>query len=98
LGELKFPEVEDLAMRNFLALTAFAGLLTLSAAAQSAPVAANPVTRTTKAVNYRLRGNDVKIEFHGTELMGNAIGEAKVAGKKSSVEIDARFENLDDPT
>ncbi len=57
-----------------------------------------PVHRTTKAVNYRLRGDAVKIDFHGTELMQSASGEAKVAGKKSSVEIDAKFENLDDPT
>jgi hypothetical protein len=85
-------------MRKLLAFIALPGLLALSAAAQSTPSPANPVTRTTKAVNYRLRGNDVKVEFHGTELMGNATGEAKVAGKKSSVEIDARFENLDDPT
>jgi len=53
---------------------------------------------TTKAVNYRLRGDAVKVDFHGTELMQNASGEAKVTGKKSSVEIDAKFEGLDDPT
>jgi outer membrane protein OmpA-like peptidoglycan-associated protein len=57
-----------------------------------------PVHRTTKAVNYRLRGDAVKIDFHGTELMQNASGEAKVTGKKSSVEIDAKFDGLDDPT
>src|SRR6202047_3470602 len=85
-------------MRKFLALIALSGLMALSAAAQNAPVSATPVTRTTKAVNYRLRGNDVKVDFRGTDLMGNASGEAKVAGKKSSVEIDAKFENLDDPT
>lgn len=56
------------------------------------------VYRTTKAVNYRLRGDAVKIDFHGTELMQNASGEAKVTGKKSNVEIDAKFDGLDDPT
>ena len=40
----------------------------------------------------------MKIDFHGTELMQNASGEAKVTGKKSSVEIDAKFDGLDDPT
>src|SRR5438445_388093 len=79
-------------MRKLLAFIALPGLLVLSAAAQSTPSPSNPVTRTTKAVNYRLRGNDVKVDFHGTELMANATGEAKVAGKKSSVEIDAMFE------
>ncbi|MBZ5530049.1 MAG: OmpA family protein [Acidobacteriia bacterium] len=56
------------------------------------------VSRTTKAVNYRLRTDTVKVEFHGTDLMANATGEARVTGKKSSIEIDAKFENLDDPT
>src|SRR5450432_34001 len=85
-------------MRKILALITLAGLSALSAAAQNNPAATSPVTRTTKAVNYRLRGNDVKVDFHGTDLMGSATGEARVAGKKSSVEIDAKFENLDDPT
>jgi outer membrane protein OmpA-like peptidoglycan-associated protein len=66
--------------------------------AQSAAPQSTPVHRTTKAVNYRLRGDSVKVDFHGTELMQNASGEAKVTGKKSSVEIDAKFEGLDDPT
>jgi outer membrane protein OmpA-like peptidoglycan-associated protein len=65
---------------------------------QSAAPGLTPVHRTTKAVNYRLRGDTVKVDFHGTELMQNASGEAKVTGKKSSVEIDAKFEGLDDPT
>src|SRR5450432_3062884 len=85
-------------MRKILALITLAGLSALSAAAQNNPAATSPVTRTTKAVNYRLRGNDVKVDFHGTDLMGSATGEARVAGKKSSVEIDAKFEGLNDPT
>jgi len=67
---------------------------------RSEPPAASPastVSRTTKAVNYRLRNDAVKIDFRGTELMQNASGEAKVTGKKSSVEIEAKFEGLDDP-
>jgi len=56
------------------------------------------VLRTTTAINYRLRNEALNIGFHGTELMSGATGEAKVEGKKSSIEIDAKFENLDDPT
>jgi len=86
-------------MKKCLAILALFGS-TLFAAGQNQPAGSKPanVSRTTKAVNYRLRGDDVKVEFHGTELMASAIGEARVSGKKSSVEIDARFENLDDPT
>jgi outer membrane protein OmpA-like peptidoglycan-associated protein len=75
-----------------LAASSVAGL------GQAAAPGSTPVHRTTKAVNYRLRGDAVKVDFHGTELMQNASGEAKVTGKKSSVEIDAKFEGLDDPT
>jgi outer membrane protein OmpA-like peptidoglycan-associated protein len=80
----------------FLAL--YLAAFSASGLAQSAPAQATPVHRTTKAVNYRLRGDAIKIDFHGTELMQNASGEAKVTGKKSNVEIDAKFDGLDDPT
>jgi outer membrane protein OmpA-like peptidoglycan-associated protein len=93
-------------MKKYPAIFALLCIVSLPAAAQAQspaqapaqPPQSAPVHRTTKAVNYRLRGDAVKVDFHGTELMQNASGEAKVAGKKSSVEIDAKFEGLDDPT
>ena len=87
-------------MKQCLAFFLFLCLVASSVAGlgQSVAPASAPVHRTTKAVNYRLRGDTVKVDFHGTELMQNASGEAKVTGKKSSVEIDAKFEGLDDPT
>jgi outer membrane protein OmpA-like peptidoglycan-associated protein len=74
--------------------------VTIVAAAQSTPATSQSgsVSRTIKAVNYRLRGNAVNVDFHGTELMSGATGQARVEGKKSSVEIDAKFDGLDDPT
>src|SRR5215472_17690405 len=76
----------------------FAVLCGLAAAqAQTAAPAAGPVSRTTKAVNYRHSG-DTKIDFRGTELMQQASGEANVASKNSRVEIDAKFDNVDDAT
>jgi outer membrane protein OmpA-like peptidoglycan-associated protein len=87
-------------MKQRLAFFLFVCMVAFSATglAQSATPQSAPVQRTTKAVNYRLRGDAVKVDFRGTELMQNASGEAKVAGKKSSVEIDAKFDGLDDPT
>ncbi|MGE5324984.1 MAG: OmpA family protein [Actinomycetota bacterium] len=87
-------------MKKSLAVLGVLFCFSLLAAGQSQPNSSQPasVSRSTKAVNYRLRGDDVRIDFRGTDLMPSAIGEAKVAGKKSNVEIDARFENLDDPT
>src|ERR1041384_4565401 len=86
-------------MKKYLAFIITLCLAVSVAAQAPAPALQSaPVHRTTKAVNYRLRGDAVKIDFHGTELMQNASGEAKVTGKKSSVEIDAKFDFLDDPT
>jgi outer membrane protein OmpA-like peptidoglycan-associated protein len=75
----------------------------LSSAQTSAPTRApfsaktEPVVRTTKALHYR-PGSNVKIEFRGTELMQNASGEAKVEGKKTNIEVDAKFEGMDSAT
>jgi outer membrane protein OmpA-like peptidoglycan-associated protein len=56
-----------------------------------------PVVRTTKALHYR-PGANVKIEFRGTELMQSASGEARVEGKKTNIEVDAKFEGMDSAT
>src|ERR1700759_985841 len=86
-------------MKKYLALFVFVlATFSVRAAAQTATAQTTPVHRTTKAVNYRLRGDTIKVDFHGTELMGNASGKAKVTGKKSNVEIEAKFDGLDDPT
>ena len=71
----------------------------LSTAQTQAPIPAQsaPVVRTTKALHYR-PGTNVKIEFRGTELMQNASGEAKVEGKKTNIEVDAKFEGMDSAT
>jgi outer membrane protein OmpA-like peptidoglycan-associated protein len=87
-------------MRRQLAVCILSFLAAGTAVAQNQPQnqQASSVFRTTTAINYRLRGDGLNVGFHGTELMAGASGEAKVEGKKSSIEIDAKFENLDDPT
>lgn len=62
------------------------------------PTYANTVSRTTKAVHYRLQGGTTKISFSGTDLLQRASGEAKVEGKKVNFEIDVKFQNLEDAT
>ncbi len=49
-------------------------------------------------MHYRLQGGSVKVDFRGTDLMQRAAGEAKVEGKKTNFEIDAKFEGLEDAT
>jgi outer membrane protein OmpA-like peptidoglycan-associated protein len=70
------------------------------APAQTQPAAAKPTTvvRTTKALHYRPQGSSVKIAFQGTDAMSSATGEAKVEGKKTNIEIDAKFQGLEDAT
>src|SRR5437016_456097 len=84
----------------FLAVTGILGILAVPALGQ-APLSASPpktVSRTTKAVNYRRAGGSTKIDFQGTELMQQAVGEAKVQNKGSRTEIEAKFAGLDEAT
>jgi len=64
----------------FLAATGILGILAVPALGQAPPSASPPktVSRTTKAVNYRRAGGSTRIDFQGTELMQQAVGEAKV--------------------
>jgi len=85
-----------------LAVLVFAAA-TLSFAQTATSVSANPtsattVSRTTKAVHYRLQGGNTKVDFRGTDLLQGATGEAKVEGKKTNFEIDAKFQGLEDAT
>ena len=64
----------------------------------SVPANAATISRTTKAMHYREQGGTSKIEFQGTDLMSRASGEAKVEGKKTNLEIEAKFQGLEDAT
>ena len=56
------------------------------------------VGRTTRAVNYRPRRGETKIDFSGTALMPTARGYATVSGEKGYILVDARFDKLQPPT
>ncbi|HLW86585.1 MAG TPA: OmpA family protein [Candidatus Sulfotelmatobacter sp.] len=71
------------------------GAVTTSAAA---PADAAVVSRTTRAVHYRLQGGSARVDFQGTDLLQRASGEAKVEGKKTNFQIEAKFQNLEDAT
>ena len=78
----------------FAASTALAVAQTTTPASSSAAT----VSRTTKAMHYRLQGGSTKVDFRGTDQLQSATGEAKVEGKKTNFEIDARFEGMEDAT
>src|ERR1700723_1023297 len=62
------------------------------------PAAASTVSRTTKAVHYRLQGGTTKVDFQGTDLLQRASGEAKIEGKKTNFQIEVKFQGLEDAT
>ncbi len=69
-----------------------------SAAAGPAPGDSATVSRVTKAVHYRLQGGSAKVDFQGTDLLQGASGEARIEGKKTNFQIEAKFQNLEDAT
>jgi outer membrane protein OmpA-like peptidoglycan-associated protein len=87
----------------FAAAAAFAQNSPASQSAQPAvsaqPSASNAtVTGTTRAVHYRLQGGSTKVDFHGTDLLKGATGEARVEGKKTNFQIEVKFQGLEDAT
>jgi len=54
----------------------------------------NVFARTTKAVNYRNRGGSTTVDFHGTDLMPEVGGHAKIDGKAGRLAIGAEFTHL----
>ena len=81
-----------------IAVMGLLGLFALRTSSQTVAPTAAAVTRTTKAINYRRSGTTLKIAFHGTDLMQQAAGEAKVENKGSRVEIEAKFEGFEEAT
>jgi outer membrane protein OmpA-like peptidoglycan-associated protein len=99
--------------RTTVALACAAALAAAPASAQNTsgaaqqPVATSPdgtpifrvvvVGRTAKAINFRPRGGETKIDFIGTPLSPRARGDATVEGEDGYIEIDANFESLESP-
>ena len=52
------------------------------------------VARTIKAINYRHRSAETKVDFRGTALMPAAIGNADVQSKAGTIRVDVRFRRV----
>ncbi len=68
---------------------------------QNAPASAaesSGITKSTQAFAYQVGGGSTKIDFKGTDLMPQAKGEAKIEAKQGFTTIDAKFEDLSQPT
>jgi len=93
-------------------LLAIGSILGLSAFAQASPQAALVVeparpapmfrviviSRTVQAINYRHRQGATDVDFAGTALLPSADGNAKVRSKRGTIEVEAEFGKLQNPT
>ena len=95
-----FARKRECLVRKLLPATTLIFAASMFAAAQtqagvSVAAKTSNIVRTTKAMHYRQSGT-VQVDFQGTELMSSASGEAKVEGKKTNLEIDAKCQGLED--
>jgi outer membrane protein OmpA-like peptidoglycan-associated protein len=81
----------------FALLAAFA-FGSVAVAAQTPAASSAPVSRTAKAITFRRGTGTVKVALHGTELMTQGSGEVGVENKGTRVEIDAKFQGMEDAT
>ena len=87
-----------LTITGMLGTLAGSGAVPAMAQTAGSTSTASSVSRTTKAVNFRRAGGSTKLDFHGTELQPTAGGEAKVESKSNRIEIDVKFEGLEEAT
>jgi outer membrane protein OmpA-like peptidoglycan-associated protein len=96
---------------NFKVMVAIGSVFGLSVFAQASqqtvviePVGAAPMyrvnltSRTVEAVDYRHRSGATDVLFVGTSLLPSADGKAKVRSKRGTVEVEAEFGSLQNPT
>ena len=80
----------------FLAIYLMAG--TVQAQAQQDVPESNLVSKSVKAVGYRVGGWSTKVDLKGTELMSEATGEARVEAKQGKTNIEVSIKDLEQPT
>jgi outer membrane protein OmpA-like peptidoglycan-associated protein len=56
------------------------------------------ISRSVQAVNYQHRNGASEVDFAGTALLPSANGKAKVRSKRGTMEVEAEFGNLQNPT
>jgi outer membrane protein OmpA-like peptidoglycan-associated protein len=90
--------VKNLSLAFIFCAAALAAAQSPTAAPAATAASVPTVSRTTKAMHYRLQGGTTKVDFRGSDLLKGASGEARVEGKKTNFEIDAKFEGIEDAT
>jgi len=60
--------------------------------------AADLISRSVKALGYKVAGGGTKVDFLATELMARATGEAKVEAKSTTTRIDLSLRGMTPPS
>ena len=81
-----------------LCVTAAAASNQAQSGAVQGASAADVVSKSTKAIGYQTGGGSTKVDLKGTQLMSQAMGEAKVEAKKGATDIEADIKSLGLPT
>ena len=79
---------------TFLAPVLCLSIGAATARAQATPPASAVITKATRAVGYQVGGGGTKVDLKGTELMPQAIGEARVEAKSAVTTIQVEVKGL----
>jgi len=80
-----------------LCMTSVAAPSQSQSGAEPGVPASDVVSKSTKAIGYQAGGGSTKVDLKGTELMPQAMGEAKVEAKKGATDIEADIKGLAQP-
>jgi len=83
---------------TFLLVCFTASVEAAEAQEQSEAPQSDLITKSVKAIGYTVRGGSTKLDFHGTALMPQATGEAKVEAKTGATSIAIALKNLTRPS
>ncbi len=80
----------------FLVLSLTAG--TSAAQSQEKVPDSSSVSNSVKAIGYKVGGGSTKVDLKGTDLMAQAIGEARVKAKTGATSIEISLKNMTEPS
>ena len=91
------------AFGSVLSLSAFAqanqpATMVMETAGSASTYRVVVISRSVQAVNYQHRSGASDVDFAGTALLPSADGKAKVRSKRGTMEVEAEFGNLQNPT
>jgi outer membrane protein OmpA-like peptidoglycan-associated protein len=71
---------------------------TAAAQSQAKVLDSNSVSRSVKAIGYKVGGGSTKVDLNGTDLMAQAIGEARVEAKTGATNIEVSLSSMTEPS